>query len=67
MVKYFVELDYVQHLLKEVLNDQAITILNDVICHITALTANNKSVNQTCEKTNFQLKTKINFYQKKNI
>lgn len=38
-------LGYVQHLHKEVLNDQA--TLNNVMCHITDLTVRNKSVNQT--------------------
>lgn len=36
---------YIQHFHKEVLHDQ--TTLNDVMCHVTALTVNSKSANQT--------------------
>lgn len=58
--------DYVQHLHKEVLNDQA--TLNNVMCHITALTVNNKSVNQTCvTKLIFSWKLKLISIRKKNI
>lgn len=34
------------------------------MCHVTALTGNNKSVNQMCDKSNFGVKIKIDFYQK---
>lgn len=55
-----VKLGYAQHLHKEVLNDQA--TLNNEMCHIAALSVNNKSVNQMCDKSNFRVKTKIYFY-----
>lgn len=52
--------EYTQHLHKEVLNDQA--TLNNDMCHITALIVNNKSVNKMCDKSNFGVKIKIDFY-----
>lgn len=54
--------DNAQHLHKEVLNDQA--TLNSDMWHIRGITVNNKSVNQTCDKTNFRVKIKIDFYYK---
>lgn len=53
-------LEYVQHLHRDVQNDQA-TLKNDM-CHITAITVNNRSVNQMCDKSNFGVKIKIDFY-----